>query len=182
MGKMMNVHSGLDLCSVDTNGHLRIPGLGLILDIPRGLGNYPSVHAGADLVSDGDTIAHGFTSTPYIVPTGTVAGEIVTATSRGPTTWTVAIKTNQGEPGTPQVVIWIAVPLGTTLHAGRNHVSDGDTIAHGCATTPYVIPGGSVAGEIVSVAARGPTTWTVAIKTNQGEPGTSQDVDWLAIV
>lgn len=58
---------------------------------------------------DGDSIPHGFAGTPYIVPGGSVAGEIVTVTSTDAVNFVVAIKTNQGESGTPQNITWIGV-------------------------------------------------------------------------
>ena len=62
-------------------------------------------------VNDGDTIPHGFTSAPSIViPGGSVEGEMVTATSIGATTFTVAIKTALQAPGTQQTVRWVALP------------------------------------------------------------------------
>lgn len=59
-------------------------------------------------VADGGTIAHGLGSTPSVViVTGSVAGQIITATA-GAANITVAIKTNLGAAGTTQVVSWMA--------------------------------------------------------------------------
>lgn len=65
----------------------------------------------AAAVSDGGTITHGFTTAPTtVLVSGSVAGEIVTVTSIGSTTFTVAIKTNLGAAGTSQTIYWRALP------------------------------------------------------------------------
>lgn len=64
---------------------------------------------GAITKADGQTIAHGLSSTPARVnATGSVAGEIVTVTAVGATTFTVAIKTGGGAAGTSQTIYWEA--------------------------------------------------------------------------
>ena len=60
-------------------------------------------------------------------------------------------------------------------------VADGGTITHGLGATPVVVIAvGSVAGEMVSVTAKSSTTFTVAIKKNDGTAGTSQTIYWQA--
>jgi hypothetical protein len=60
--------------------------------------------------SDGDTITHGLGTTPTAVfLTGSVAGEILSVTTIGATTFTIAIKTPLQAPGTAQTVYWLAV-------------------------------------------------------------------------
>ena len=62
-------------------------------------------------VSDGGTITHGYASAPTaVLITGSVAGQIVTVSSIGATTFTVAIKTNLGAAGTAQTIYWMAMP------------------------------------------------------------------------
>ena len=62
-------------------------------------------------VSDGGTVTHGYTSTPTaVIVEGTVAGQTVTVSSIGATTFTVAIKTNLGAAGTAQTLYWLALP------------------------------------------------------------------------
>ena len=70
-----------------------------------------------------------------------------------------------------------------TESEGATSVADGGTIAHGLATTPTVVTvTPRVAGELASVTARAPTTFTVAIKTDAGAAGTTQIVDWRASI
>lgn len=58
-------------------------------------------------VADGGTITHGLGSTPTVVlATGSVAGEIVSVTALGATTFTVAIKLHDGTAGTSQTIYW----------------------------------------------------------------------------
>ena len=58
-------------------------------------------------------------------------------------------------------------------------VADGGTITHNCVGTPTVVTAsGSVASEMVSVTAIGATTFTVAIKQDDGSAGTSQTIYW----
>ena len=60
-------------------------------------------------------------------------------------------------------------------------VADGGTIAHGLADTPRVVlVQASVASEMASVTAIGATTFTVAIKKDDGTPGTTQTIYWRA--
>lgn len=62
-------------------------------------------------VNDGDEIPHGFTVAPTQVEAhGNVAGEMVTVTAIGATTFTVAIRTNLNAPGTEQTISWEAKP------------------------------------------------------------------------
>lgn len=59
--------------------------------------------------------------------------------------------------------------------------ADGGTIAHGLATTPrLVLAQASVASEMVSVTVIGATTFTVAIKKDDGSAGTTQTIYWRA--
>ena len=68
-----------------------------------------------------------------------------------------------------------------TNNKGQDTKSDGQTIAHGLASTPaFINATGSVAGEIITVTARSTTTFTVAVKGNDGTAGTSQAIDWSA--
>lgn len=63
------------------------------------------------------------------------------------------------------------------------NVSDGGTIAHGCAATPTVaLVSPSVASEMVSVTAIDATDVTVAIKQDDGTAGTQQTIYWRAWV
>lgn len=58
-------------------------------------------------------------------------------------------------------------------------VTDGATITHGHGKTPAsVVATGSVGSQMVSVTARGATTFTVAIKTDAGAAGSSQTIYW----
>jgi len=137
---------------------------------------------GAVLAEDGDTIPHGFATTPSaVLVSGSVPGETVTRDTIGATTFIVRIKTNQGEPGTPQIVTFIAVVSTSYLHNGTAHVADGGTVPHGCPSLPFVLVTGSVPGEIVTRDTIGALTFKVNIKNNQGEPGTEQDVGWVAL-
>ncbi len=64
---------------------------------------------GATVAIDGGTIAHGLPSTPIVVrATGSVAGEFVSVTAIGSSTFTVAIKTHAGAAGTSQTIYWQA--------------------------------------------------------------------------
>jgi uncharacterized Zn-binding protein involved in type VI secretion len=142
-----------------------------------------SLMKGTALANDGDIISHGFITTPSaVVVSGSVAGEIVTRDTISATTFTVRIKTNQGESGTPQNVTYIAVASTSLIFNGTATVSDGDTITHGSPLTPLaVIVSGSVAGEIITWNSLGALTFKVNIKTNQGEPGTHQAVGWVVL-
>lgn len=105
-----------------------------------------------------------------------------TAISTGATVWARTLET-QSSP--------------TNLYVDGNHgigftdqtigsgtstsIDDGSTISHGLGRTPdRVMVTGSVAGEIVTVTAKGATTFTVAIKTHAGAAGTTQTVYWEA--
>lgn len=58
-------------------------------------------------------------------------------------------------------------------------VADGGTITHGHAKTPRrVIAVGSVASQFIAVTAIGATTFTVAIKKDDGTAGTAQTIYW----
>jgi hypothetical protein len=72
----------------------------------------------------------------------------------------------------------------TESHGAAASITDGGTIAHGCAAAPTVATvSGSVAGEIVTVTSIDATNITVAIKAADGTtPGTSQTVYWRAEV
>ena len=64
---------------------------------------------------------------------------------------------------------------------GATSVSDGGTISHGLFTTPlWVTVTPSVASQLASVTAKTTTTFTVALKTLSGTPGTTQTVYWRA--
>jgi hypothetical protein len=68
-----------------------------------------------------------------------------------------------------------------TENGGAASIADGGTINHGLAITPvYVTAVGSVAGEIVSVTAKGSSTFSVAIKKHDGTAGTPQTIYWRA--
>ena len=63
----------------------------------------------ASSVADGGTITHGLVSTPTNVRcTTSVAGEFVSVTSVGGSTFTVAIKKHDNTAGTSQTVHWEA--------------------------------------------------------------------------
>ncbi len=65
---------------------------------------------GAETVADGGTIAHGLGASPTTVhATGSIPTEFVAVTAKDATTFTVAIKTNLGEPGTAQTIYWEAI-------------------------------------------------------------------------
>lgn len=68
------------------------------------------------------------------------------------------------------------------LTKGSTSISDGGTITHSCGATPTaVVVSGTIANEIVSVTAKGATTFTVAIKKrSDGSAGTSQTIHWIA--
>jgi len=69
-----------------------------------------SIRSDATATTDGATITHGFASAPtLVVATGSIAGEIVTITNIGAANFTVAIKDNDGTPGTAQTIYWIAI-------------------------------------------------------------------------
>ena len=71
----------------------------------------------------------------------------------------------------------------TESHGAAASITDGGTIAHGCAMTPTIATvSGSVAGEIVTVTAIDATNITVAIKKPDGSAGTAQTVYWRAEV
>ena len=58
---------------------------------------------------DSGTITHGLASTPtYVLVTGSIAGEMVSVTALGATTFTVAIKDHAGNAGTSQTIYWRA--------------------------------------------------------------------------
>lgn len=61
-------------------------------------------------VADGGTVTHGLGTTPTgVVATGSVAGEIITVTALGATTFTVAVKAADGTTsGTSQTIYWQA--------------------------------------------------------------------------
>ena len=69
-----------------------------------------------------------------------------------------------------------------TENGGANASTvDNGTITHGLAGTPtYVLVTGTVGNEFVSVTGVDATHITVAIKTHDGTPGTSQTVYWRA--
>lgn len=71
--------------------------------------DFRNLQYGNMCAADGDIISHGMTNAPAIVvATGSVAGESVQVTHIGAETFTVAIK-NNGSPGTPQNINWIAI-------------------------------------------------------------------------
>lgn len=73
--------------------------------------------------------------------------------------------------------------LGHTAQGATASVADGGKITHGLGATPAVVTAvGSVAGEFVSVTAKGATTFTVAIKKHDGTAGTSQTIYWTVWV
>lgn len=75
-----------------------------------GVNSWVTENRGAEAgVSDGGTINHGLASTPAIVvATPTVAGEMVSVTGKNATNFTVAIKQDDGTPGTAQTIYWHA--------------------------------------------------------------------------
>jgi hypothetical protein len=85
----------------------------LYIAIATGTGSWQTLprytQGAAATTSDGGTITHGFGTTPTVVTiSGSVAGQTVTVTSIGATTFTVAIKTNLGAAGTAQTIYWRA--------------------------------------------------------------------------
>ena len=89
---------------------------GLYIATATGASNWvaiylPSTYGAAASKTDGSTITHGFASAPTtVLVTGSVAGQIVTVSAIGATTFTVAIKTNLGDAGTAQTIYWEAKP------------------------------------------------------------------------
>lgn len=74
-------------------------------------------NSGADSVADGGTISHGLSLTPTKVNvTASVAGEIVSVTSKSATTFTVAIKKADGSAGTSQTIYWEAALMSMPVH------------------------------------------------------------------
>ena len=72
-------------------------------------------------------------------------------------------------------------PFAKNINYGANEIDDGDTIAHGLGETPtWVIANTSVAKEFVSITAVGSTTFTCAIKKDDGSAGTKQTIYWQA--
>jgi hypothetical protein len=70
-------------------------------------------------------------------------------------------------------------PKAMTIEGATATIADGGTITHGLGFTPtWVIATPSVASEFVSVTAIGATTFTVAIKDNSGNVGTTQTIYW----
>lgn len=68
-------------------------------------------------------------------------------------------------------------------YGAATSTADGGAIAHNCVGTPTTITvSGSVASEMVSVTSIGATTFTVAIKKDDGSTGTSQTVYWKSHV
>lgn len=68
-----------------------------------------------------------------------------------------------------------------TDNKGVDNKSDTQTIGHGLSAVPnFINATGSVAGEIVTVTAKDATTFTVAIKKDDGTAGTLQDIYWEA--
>lgn len=72
--------------------------------------NLVEMRAGATAsVADGGTITHGLSEPPVVViATCRTAGEFVSVTARGESTFTVAIKTHAGAAGTTQTIDWLA--------------------------------------------------------------------------
>ncbi len=71
----------------------------------------------------------------------------------------------------------------TESHGAAASITDGGTIAHGCAAAPTTVTvSGSVAGENVTVTSIDATNITVAIKKPDGSAGTAQTVYWRAEV
>jgi len=84
------------------------------LSSPRREGNiwgtlYDTNYGATASIADGGTITHSINGTPTLVTaTGSVASEIVTVTAIGSTTFTVAIKQDDGTAGTSQTIYWRA--------------------------------------------------------------------------
>jgi hypothetical protein len=71
----------------------------------------------------------------------------------------------------------------TESHGAAASITDGGTIAHGCAAAPTTVTvSGSVANEIVTVTSIDTTNITIAIKKPDGSAGTAQTVYWRAEV
>lgn len=65
--------------------------------------------------------------------------------------------------------------------SGATSVADGGTVTHGFASAPpWVMANASTASEFVSITAIGATTFTVAIKKDDGTAGTTQTIYWQA--
>lgn len=93
-----------------TNAAIDNDGTGNIIDLNVDDGKPSQNGAAAAAVDDAGTIAHGLYSTPdYVLCTGSVAGEMVSVTAIGATTFTVGIKDHAGNAGTTQTVYWYAV-------------------------------------------------------------------------
>lgn len=80
--------------------------------IVEGNKGYVTENGGATSVADGGTISHGLTTTPtYVTVTPSTSSEMVSVTALGTTTFTVAIKQDDGTAGTTATVYWRAVLL-----------------------------------------------------------------------
>lgn len=67
------------------------------------------VNRGVATIGDGGTITHGLIAAPTsVIVSGSVTGEFLSVTTKGATTFTVAIKTHANGAGTSQAVSWEA--------------------------------------------------------------------------
>lgn len=67
------------------------------------------LRGGINNVADGGTITHGFKTSPeWVTATAKTAGEFVSVTAIGDSTFTVAIKKHDGTAGTTQDIYWHA--------------------------------------------------------------------------
>ena len=65
--------------------------------------------SGVANVADGGTVTHGFKTSPAsVAATASTAGEMVSVTAIGASTFTVAIKKHDGTAGTTQDIYWTA--------------------------------------------------------------------------
>lgn len=94
-------------------------------------------------------------------------------------TFTLATNVYRDNIINPAMGLAFQAPMFYEKKGATASVADGGTITHGLGYTAVgVTATGSVAGEIVSVTAKGSTTFTVAIKKHDGTAGTSQTIYW----
>jgi hypothetical protein len=70
-----------------------------------------------------------------------------------------------------------------TYASGASAATDGGTVNHGLVSTPLTVRANpTTAGEMVSITAKGATTFTTAIKKHDNTAGTNQTIYWEADV
>jgi hypothetical protein len=158
-----------------TTGHTGLLDVGLTRAL-TGMSLIRSVDNSSIILSGGFGIAgNGAIFQLYGKDHATYPGKFVIYVPNAAKSGNVQLMYADGATNTPTPV-FAGLKMGATAS-----VTDGATITHGCGTTPTsVVCTASVAGEIISVTAKGATTFTVAIKKHDGSAGTSQTVNWIA--